>query len=265
MNVNEMSRASTTQEDQQSKTPFYVSEQNQDKPVGYLFLDNDTLILEFQGTHPDIRIKQAKARTVIEFIDDSCIRIELPDNPGKKARIYLKSGGEGRFAVYGIRDWTGIDGTEPRAVRKQMYLARLDSTGAKLTAFWQLVLPYAILGLTYLMHAFVVDSTPELEYFVTGWQRLALNPIIAVHFAFLLIPATAILLFSRLWGLRAMFMANLLLVFTVVGCGFLPNEWQFLPVSESTPMLPEYWLIFAPYIILLVAPAFYFIIVLRRM
>ena len=260
-----MSRTSATQEDQQTKTPFYASEQNQVKPVGYLFLDNDTLILEFQGTHPNIRIKQSKARTAIEFVSDSCIRIELPDNPGKRVRLFLKSGGEGRFAVYGIRDWTGIDGTEPRAVRKQMYLARLDSAGAKLVAFWQLVLPYALWGVTFLIHAFVVDSIPEIKYFVSEWQRLAFNPIIAVHYVFLLIPAIAILIFSRLWGLRTMFMASLLLVFTVIGCGFLPDDWQFLFASESPILLPEYWLIFGPYLFLLIVPTFYFIVVMRRM
>ena len=265
MNVNEMSRTTVTQEDQQTKTPFYATEKNQDKPAGFMFLENDTLILKFQGDIPDIKIQQASSCVAIDFIGDSCIRIALPDNPGKKVSLYFQSGGAGRFVVYGIREWTGIDGTEPRAVRKQMYLARLDSSGAKLVALWQLALPYTLFGLTFLIHAFDIDSVTEIKCFVNGWRWLAFSPVIAIHYAFLLIPALAILLFSRLWGLRAMFMASLLLVFSVVSCGFLPEGWQFIPASENPFFLPEYWLIFAPYIILLAVPTFYYIVVMRRM
>ena len=252
-------------EDQSTKTPFYTSEQKQDKPVGYLYLDGDTLVLEFPGTHPDIRLKSAKAN-LVEIVNDSSIRIELPDNPGKRIRLYLPADGKGRFAVYSIREWTGIDGTEPRAVRKRAFLARFDSIGAKVVALWQLALPYAIFGATFLLHSFVAESQQDVAYFVTEWQRLALTPIVAVHYALLLIPAVAILFFNRLWGLRLMFQMSLFLVLIVTGCGFLPNEWRLLSdPGNNTLFLPDYWLVFAPYMILLLLPALYYVVVMRRL
>ena len=254
----------SVKKDQQTKTPFYLSEHDQDHPVGYLFLDDDTLVLEFQDKHPAVRIKQSKAG-LVEIVNDSSIRIELPDNPGKRIRLYFSSDGKGRFAVYGIREWTGMDGTEPRALRKRVFLARFDSIGAKLVALWQLALPYAIFGSTFLLHAFVPETAPDVDFFVVEWQRLALNPIIAIHYAFLLIPSIAILFFNRLWGLRTMFQANLLLVLVVVICGFLPDGWQFLRSAEGLTNLPAYWLIFAPYMILLMMPAFYYVVVMRRL
>ena len=267
MNVNIMDRVLVTQ-DQQSKVPFYLTEHNQDQPNGFLFLDNNTLVLEFQGNLPDVRIKQAKARTSVEFVGDSSLRVELPDMPGKKIRLHLSSDGEGRFAIYGIRNWTGIDGTEPRAVRKQRYLARFDSTFAKLAALWQLVLPCTLFGITYVLQSFAVDAAPEeLKCFVTGWQWLALSPIAGVHFVTLLIPAVAILFFNRIWGLQAMFYASLVLVLIVTGLGFFPDGWQFLPAPDSSNglVVPYYWLIYAPYMILLFVPAFYYVAVMPRM
>ena len=263
MNVIEMNRVSTTQ-DQQSKVPFYLSEHNQDQPAGFLFLDDNTLVLEFQGSLPDVRIKQAKARKSVEFLGDSSLRVELPDVPGKKIRIHLSSDGEGRFAVYGIREWTGIDGTEPRAVRKQRYLARFDSRFAKLVTLWQLALPCTLFGITSVMQSFVMESVPEVDRFVTGWQWLALTPIVAVHFAILLIPAIAILFYNRIWGLQTMFFACLLLVLVVTGYGFFPDNLQFLPAQDSSLVVPDYWLVFVPYIFLLIVPAFYYIAVIPR-
>ena len=264
MNGNEMNRVRATQ-DQQTKVPFYLSEHHQDKPNGFLFLDDNTLVLEFQGDFPEVRIKQTKASSSVEFVSDSSLRIELPDNPGKKIRLHLSSDGEGRFAVYGIREWTGIDGTEARAVRKQRYLARFDSTSVKLVALWQLVLPGTLLGLTYVMQSFIADSVPEIDRFVTGWQWLALSPIVAVHFAILLIPAMAILFYNRIWGMQTMFLASLLLVLIVTGYGFFPDELQIFPTWESPLILPEYWLVFSPYMILLFVPSLYYIAVILRM
>ena len=262
-NRNEMSRVSTTQ-DQQTKTPIYLSEQNQDKPVGYLFLDDNTLVLEFRGTHPEIRIKQAKAN-LIEIVDDSSLLLELPDNPGKRVRMYLPSDGKGRFLVYGIRKWTGIDDSESRNFRKQAFLAQFESPGAKLAVLWQLALPYTIFGITFLLQKFVTESIPEVDYFVAAWQKLALTPIVAVHYGLLVIPGIAILFFNRLWGLRTMFQMSLLLVLIVAGCSFLPNDWQFLPAAESQLFMADYWLIFSPYMILLMLPAFYYVVVMRRL
>ena len=262
-----MNTARATQ-DKQSKIPFYQSEHNQDQPVGFLSLDGDTLVLEFQGDHPAITIKQAKAHKSVEFVGDSTLRIDLPDHPGKKIRIHLSSDGEGRFAVYGIREWTGIDGTEPRAVRKQMYLARFDSTFAKLVALWQLVLPLTLFGMAFATQSLVANSaSEEAKCFVAGWQALAFEPIVAVHFAILLIPALAILFYNRIWGLQAMFLASLLLVLIVTGYGFFPDGWQFLPMPESSSFLvfPDYWLVFAPYMILLFVPAFYYVFAMPRM
>ena len=264
MNGNEMNRVLATQ-DQQHKVPFYISEHHQEQPHGFLFLDNDTLVLEFQGNLAEVRIKQAKARKSVEFVGDSSLRIELPDNPGKRIRLHLSSDGEGRFVVYGIREWTGIDGTEPRAVRKQRYLARFDSPLVKLVALWQLVLPWTLLGITYLLQSFVVNSVPEVDCFVSGWKRFALSPVVAVHFAILLIPAIAILFYNRIWGLRAMFLASLLLVMIVTGYGFFPDGWQFFPTWESQLILPDYWLIFVPYMILLFVPTLYYVAVIPRM
>jgi len=266
MNGNEMSRVNITQ-DQQSKVPFHLSEHNQGQPSGFLFLDDNTLVLEFQENFPEVRIKQAKARSSVEFIGDSSLRIELPDSPGKKIRLHLSSDGEGRFAVYGIREWTGIDGTEPRAMRKQRYLARFESTFAKLVALWQLVLPCTLLGVAYLMQSFVVNSAPEADRFATGWLWLAFTPIVAVHFAILLIPAIAILFYSRIWGLRAMFLTSLLLILIVTSYGFFPDGWQFMPTLESSNplILPDYWLVFVPYMVLLFVPTLYYITVIPRM
>ena len=258
-----MSRASVSQ-DQQMKTPFYLSEQNQDNPVGYLFLDGDILVLEFRDEYPTVKIKQTKAN-LVEIINDSSIRIELPDNPGKKIRLYLSSDGKGRFAVYGIREWTGIDGAEPRTFRKRAFLARFDSIGAKLVALWQLALPYAIFGSTFLLNNFAPEGTAEVDYFVAEWQQLALMPIVAVHYALLLIPAIAVLFFNRFWGLRMMFQVSLLLVMAIAICGFLPDNLQFLRSPVSPLIMPYYWLIFAPYMILLMLPAFYYVIVMRRL
>ena len=199
-----MNTASATQ-NQQSKAPFYLSEQNQDKPTGYLFLDNDVLVLEFHEPHPAIKIKQTMALTAIEFVDDSSFRVQLPENPTKKVHLFLRSNGEGRFIVYGIREWTGIDGTEMRAIRKRAYLARFESIGAKMVTFWQLVLPYVLFGITFLLYNFVTESMPEIDTFVAKWQWLVFSPYIVVHYAFLLVPAIAILLYNRLWGLYLMF------------------------------------------------------------
>jgi len=259
-----MNRVLTTQ-DQQFKVPFYLSEHNQVQPNGFLFLDDNMLVLEFRDDFPQVRIKQAKAHLSVEFVGDSSLRVELPDNPGKRIRIHLSSNGEGRFAVYGIREWTGIDGTEPRVVRKQRYLARFDSISIKLVAFWQLALPYTLLGITYVMQSFVMNSAPEVDRFVTGWQWLALSHIVAVHFAFLLIPAIAILVYNRIWGLRTMFLASLLLILIVTGYGFIPDGWQKFSSWESSLILPEYWLVFVPYMILLFVPSFYYIAVILRM
>ena len=247
-----------------SKTPFYLSDQNQDAPVGFLFLDGDTLVLEFQDKYPTVKFKSSQSH-LVEIVNDSSIRIELPDNPGKRIRLYFPSDGKGRFVVYGIREWTGIDGSEPRAKRKQAFLARFDSFGAKLVALWQLALPFLIYGSTFLLHTFVPETTPEVDYFNAEWQRLALTPVVAVHYAFLLIPSVAILFYNRLWGLRIMFQANLMLVLIVAVCAFLPDSWQFLFTPESPLILPHYWLIFAPYMVLLLAPAFYYVAIMRRL
>ena len=252
-------------QDQQTKTPFYLSGENQDKPVGYLFFDNGTLVLEFPGTHPEIRIQQAKTN-LVEIVDDSSLRIELPDNPGKRIRIYLPADGKGRFVVFSIREWTGVDGTEPRIFRKRAFLARFDSVGAKVVALWQLALPYLLFGTTFLMQTYDAETTPEVDYFVTRWQCLALSPIVTVHYTLLLIPAIAILFFNRLWGLRLMFQMSLLLVLIVIGCGFLPNELQFLSdPGNNLLLLPDYWLVFAPYMVLLLLPALYYVVVMRRL
>jgi hypothetical protein len=261
-----MSRVLAIQNDQQ-KIPFYQTEHNQDKPTGHLYLDRDALVLEFQGNHPAIRINQAKARKTVDFVGDSSIRIDLPENPGKKIRIHLRSDGEGRFAVYGIREWTGIDGIESRAVRKQKHLAKFDSNFVKLVALWQLVLPYTLFGIAYVMQSFVTDATPEIGCFATGWQWLALTPIVAVHFVILLIPAIAVLFYNRIWGLRAMVLASLLLVLVVTSYGFFSDGWQFLPAQESTHSLvfPEYWLVLGPYMLLLFLPALYHVVVAPRM
>ena len=255
-------------QDKQSKTPFYQSEHDQDKPVGYLFLHGDALVLEFQGEHPTISIKQATARKSVEFVSDSTLRIELPDNPGKKIRIHLSADGEGRFAVYGIRNWTGIDGTELRSVKKQMYLARFDSTLAKLVATWQFVLPWTLFGIVSVLQSVAVESTPgEVKCFVNVWQWLALSPAVAVHIVILLVPAVAVLFFNRIWGLQVMFRASLLLVLIITCYGFFPDGWQFLPMSDSSSslVLPEYWLVFVPYMILLFVPSAYYVIVMPRM
>ncbi len=252
-------------QDPLTKTPVFLSEQNQETPIGFLFLEGDSLVIEFPGKHPEIRIPQPKARKTVEFIGDSSIRIELPDNSEKKIRLYLSSNGEGRFAVYGIREWTGIDGTEPRAVRKRAFLMRFDSTGAKIVTFWQLVLPYVIFGVTFLLQAFANETSPEVDYFAAAWQKLALSPIVAVHYAFLLIPAVAILFYNRMWALLTTFQMSLLLVLITAGCYFLPQEWQFLPTSESPLLIQEYWLVFTPYMVLLLLPAFYYIVVMRRL
>ena len=258
-----MNREAFTQ-DRQTKTPFYLSEQNQDNPVGYMYLDDDTLVLEFQGKYPTVRITQAQAN-LVEIINETSIRIELADHPGKRMRIYFPADGKGRFAVYGVREWTGIDGTELRAIRKQAFLTRFESFGAKLVAFWQLALPYVIFGSTFLLHAFTPETAPEEDYFVAEWQRLALSPIVAVHYAVLLIPAIVILFYNRLWGLHKMFQASLGLVLAVVICGFFPESWQFLRPAESPLILPGHWLIFAPYMLLLMVPSFYYVVVMRRL
>jgi len=258
-----MSKVSATP-DQDTKTPFYLSDKNQNKPVGHLVLDNDTLVLEFQDEYPTIRIKQAEAN-LVDIVDDSSISVESPDNPGTHIRFYLPNDGKGRFIVYAIREWTGIDGTEPRARRKRAFLTRFESSGAKLAALWQLALPYILFGTTFLLHTFITDSASEVEYYDTGWQQLALSPVVAIHYVILLIPAIAILFYNRAWGLLAMFQMSLLLVLLVVGCSFLSDSWQFLPVPENPLSLPGYWLVFVPYVVLLLLPSFYYIVVLKRL
>ena len=255
----------TTQQSEQTKTPFFLSEQNQTAPSGYFFMEDDVLVVEFLKTFSTVRINQQQSRQAIDFISDSSFSIVSPDNKETKILIHLTPDGAGRFVVYGIRSWTGIDGTEPRVRRKQAFLKRFDSVGAKVAAFWQLILPYVLFGCTFLLHVFIPqESSPEVAYFVDFWQRLALSPIVAVHYVLFLIPGIAILFYNRKWALRIMFLATWLLVLAAVVYGFLPVSWPFLPLSESPLVLPEYWMVLLPYLLLLVLPSFYYIVVFRR-
>lgn len=259
-----MSRSPEIQ-DQQSNLSFCLANKPQDKADGRLFFEGDVLVVEFSGSQHVFRIQQAKGKHAVEFVDDSSIRLERPDKPGTKITLFFPSDGKGRFMVYRIREWTGIDGTEPRVYRKAAFLTRFDSVGAKVVACWQLALPYAIFGATFLLHSLLPDPSAEVDYFVESWQWLALSPIIACHYLFLLVPGLAILFLNRLWSLQTMFRASFLLVLLVTACYFLPDEWQFLPAPETTLAFRGYWLVFAPYMLLLLLPAFYYVVVMRRL
>ena len=261
-----MSKTSETQ-NEESKTPFFLTNKPEEKSSGHLFFDNDKLVFEFSDSRPTIMIQQAKGKKTIEFVDDSSIRIEDADDPDTVLDIFFPRDGKGRYVTYSIRKWTGIDGAESRF--KAAFLARFDSTGAKAVAFWQLVLPYAIFGVTFFLHSIFPDTSAELDYFVGTWQWLALSPIVACHYLVLLIPAVFILFYNRLWALNSMFLATLLLVAVVTVFYFLPGEWQFLPPSETTLIYSEYsyseyWLVLGPYLLLLLLPAFYYLVVEKR-
>jgi len=262
MSVKEMSIASVIQE---PKTPFYLSEQSQIKPFGHLYFEDDTLVLEFQGDKPVMRIEQTMANSVVDIVGDSSIRIDSPENPEKKIHLFLPSDGKGRFVVYGIRDWTGMDGIEQRTTRKMAYLSQFESTGAKVVAFWQLVLPYFLFGFAFFALSFDVETTDEMDCFFAAWKKLALSPWVTVHYVFLLIPAISILFFKRTWGLRTILPLSLVLVLVVSWGYYFPIEWLSLTASESPLIFPQYWLIFAPYLILLMLPSIYYVIVLRRL
>ena len=263
-----MSKTSETQ-NEESKTLFFLTNKLGEKPSGHLFFDNDRLIFEFFDSRPAIMIQQAKGKKTIEFVDDSSICIKQPDNPDTELGIFFPPDGKGRFVTYTIREWTGIDGTEARFFSKAAFLARFDSTGAKAVVFWQLALPYAIFGTTFFLHSIFPNTSAELDYFVDTWQWLALSPIIACHYLILLVPGIFILFYNRLWALNSMFLATLLLVAAMVTCYFLPDGWRFLPPSKtvlsySEYSYSEYWLVFGPYLLLLLLPAFYYLIVEKR-
>ena len=261
-----MSKASETQ-NEESKTPFFLTNKPVEKPSGYLFFDNDRLVLEFSDSRPTITIQQAKGKKTIEFVDDSSICIENPNDSDTELDIFFPRDGKGRYVTYSIRKWTGIDGNETRF--KAVFLARFDSTGAKAVAFWQLALPYAIFGVTFLLHSIFPTTSPELDYFVDTWQWLALSPIVACHYLVLLVPAVFILFYNRLWALNSMFLVTLLLVAIVTACYFLPDGLRFLSPSEAALIYSEYsyteyWLVLGPYLLLLLLPAFYYLIVEKR-
>ena len=261
-----MNKTSETQ-NQESKTPFFLTNKPEEKPSGHLFFDNDRLAFEFSDSRSTIIIQQAKGKKTIEFVDDSSIRIEDPDDPDTELDIFFPPDGKGRYVTYSIRKWTGIDGNESRF--KAAFLARFDSTGAKAVAFWQLALPYTIFGVTFLLHSIFPSTSAELDYFVSTWQWLALSPIVVCHYLVLLAPGIFILFYNRLWALNSMFFATLLLVVAVVACYFLPGNWQFLPPSETSLIYSEYsyseyWLVLGPYLLLLLLPALYYLVVTRR-
>lgn len=261
-----MTKKNTLQDDEQTKTPFYLTEQNQTTPAGHFSLQDGILVIEFLDNRPEMRITQAQARKTIEFNDSSFIIIP-PNEDEEDLTIHLTADGSGRFTVYSIREWSGVDGTEPRAIRKRAFLAKFDSTGAKITAVWQLVLPYVLFGCAYLLHVFATEETlPEIAYFINAWQQIALSPIVAVHYVLLLIPGFALLFYSRMWSLRVMFNMTWVLTAVVAIGSFLPENWLPLPSpSEASLTLPEYWSAFLPYLVLLVLPAFYYINVIRRL
>jgi len=257
--------------------PFYASRHDQESLAGRLSLHHATLVLEFEacnGSHcslPPIHIPQADVRKSVEFTGDTSFHIDLPDHEiGEKMHIHLRSDGEGRYAAYAIREWTKNGVIEPCAVRKQEYLARFDSTMAKLTALWQLLLPGVLFGIAFVLaQASGLDSAPEeVKCMIAGWRGMALLPVVAVtHFAVLSIPAVTIIFYSRILGLRNMFLGGLVLVMLVTVYGFFPAEWQLLPEPESPGplLLPAYWLIFVPYIILLFVPSLYYLVVEPRL
>jgi len=256
-------------QNQESKTPFFLTNKPGEKPSGHLFFDNDKLVFEFSDSRPTIIIQQAKGKKTIEFVDDSSICIKPSDDPDTELGIFFPPDGKGRFVTYTIREWTGIDGTEARLFYKAAFLARFDSTGAKVVALWQLALPYTIFGVTFLLHSLFSNASAELDYFVSTWQWLALSPIVACHYLVLLVPGIYIVLCNRLWALNSMFLATLLLVAFMAACYFLPGEWQLLPPSETALIYSEYsyseyWLVFGPYLLLLLLPAFYYLVVKKR-
>jgi len=225
-------------------------------------VDDDTLTVEFEGDQPPVRILRAEARKIAAFDDDCSFRLDLPE---KKISIHLRSDGNGRFLTYGIRAWARFDKIEPRAVRKQEYLDQFESNTVQLVVLWQLILPCVLFGI-----AFVLAQSPglnaapeEVRCMIGGWQGLAIAPVVAVHFAILLTPALAIFVYKRISGLRNMFLASLLLVMLVTAYGFFPDEWHFLSAAETSGslMVPGYWLIFAPYMILLFVPALHYVVV----
>lgn len=251
---------------QQAKMPFFLTDNTQGEVKGHLYFEDDTLVIEFSNSQHVVRIPQPLGEKMIEFLDDSSIRVESPDRPGAKANIFFHPDGKGRFMTYTIRDWTGIDGTEARAFRKADFLARFDSFGAKLAALWQLALPYVIFGATFLIRSLLSEGTsPEADYFVDSWQWLALSPVVAGHYVALLVPGLAILFLNRLWALQLMFRATILLALIVAACYFLPETWQLLPAAATPLTYSGYWIVFGPYLLLLLLPAFYYVVVMRRL
>jgi hypothetical protein len=252
-------------QDEQTKTPFYLTEQNQTTPDGHFFIDDGTLVLEFLGERPAIRVAQPQSGKLIDFVTDSSFSVTLPDDEDLEVRVYLPSDGSGRYVVYGIREWTGIDGMGEHAVRKQAFLTKFDSAGAKIVAIWQLALPYVLFGSAFILHAFFSrESLPDLAYFVDVWQGLALSPVVAVHYVLLLIPGIALLFCNRMWALRAMFNATSLLALIAILYCLVQPSWLPLPPTETPLVLQQYWTVFLPYLLFLMIPAYYYVAVERR-
>ncbi|MDR1491285.1 MAG: hypothetical protein LBT05_00955 [Planctomycetaceae bacterium] len=256
----------TKLESESSKVPFFLVEKGQESPSGYIYIDGNVLVVEFAHANTSIKIQQADARQFIEIIDDTSIQLERPDKRGASAQLFFPVNGQGRFLICAIQSWMGSDGTEKNVARKKQFLARFESFGAKCAALWQLILPYVLFGITFLLDALFPEILlPELKTFSNAWHIIPTSPIIAAHYILFLIPGLAVLVFSRVWGLRILFYLSLLTTLTLVGIGFLaPQLLENLVAAEPNTILPGYWLITTPYFAFLMAPAFYYFVVWRR-
>ncbi|MDR1384586.1 MAG: hypothetical protein LBJ67_12200 [Planctomycetaceae bacterium] len=256
----------TMTESEQARVPFFLVEKGQEKPSGYIHIDDNVLVVTFTHANTSVKIRKSDASQFVEIIDDTSIRLERPDKPGVWAQLFFPINGQGRFLIYSIQSWMGADSSERSVARKLAFLARFESVGARCAALWQLALPYALLGIAFLLEILFPETLlPEFKTFSSAWHIFPLSPIVAVHYIFFLIPGLAILIFRRVWGLRIMFYLSLLMTLIVVAVGFhSPQLLETLTTIEPNIILPGYWFITLPYLVFLMLPAFYYLVVWQR-
>ncbi|MCL2349262.1 MAG: hypothetical protein FWC50_13515 [Planctomycetaceae bacterium] len=251
---------------------FFLTRDRNPSTKGLLYVENGFLVVKFDHSQKSLKFSQATAFKSLSFTDDG-IEINSPDTLKTTLHIYPDQNEQGRFQFYALESWVNANNIPDMPKRKYDFLQTFYSFGAKCGVIFQLAIPYLVYYAAFLLRDVFEQQFPdETSVFLTAWHSIVFSPLVATHYLIFAFPAILAVFFGRLQGLRWMTWLSFITVLLLAAAYWIPwpvyqsvlSMKPVVPNETSILAIPAYWLVTLPYMILLILPAFYYMIVMKR-